>query len=109
MTGRPVAEVHGLPVRLNGIQLGRPVDALVQLDADRVVGFEVLCGDGKHRFLPFAVARIEPDQIALDSALTLIDHGDADYYRRRSRRVADLGFGEAWVDDQGVVSRRSGN
>ena len=78
----------------------------MQLDADRVVGFEVLCGDGKHRFLPFAVARIEPDQIALESALTLIDHGDADYYRRRSRRVADLGFGEPWLDEHGVVRER---
>jgi hypothetical protein len=107
MSGRPVAEVLGLPVRLHGIRLARPVDALVQLDADRVLGFEVLCGDGKHRFLPFAVARIERDQIALDSALTLIDHGDADYYRRRSRRVADLGFGEPWVDDRGVVSERT--
>jgi hypothetical protein len=101
-----VAEVLGLPVRLHGIHLARPVDALVQLDADRVVGFEVLCGDGRHRFLPFAVARIEFDQIALESALTLIDHGDADYYRRRSRRIADLGFGEPWLDDRGVVSER---
>lgn len=106
MSGRPVAEVLGLPVRLHGIHLARPVDALVQLDADRVVGFEVLCGDGRHRFLPFAVARIEPDQIALESALTLIDHGDADYYRRRSRRIADLGFGEPWLDERGVVSER---
>ena len=107
MRGRPVAEVLGLPVRLRGIQLARPVDVLVQLDADRVIGFEVLCGDGTRRFLPFAVARIEADRIALDSALTLIDHDDADYYRRRSRRLADLGFGEAWVDEHGVVSERT--
>lgn len=106
MRGRPLAEVLGLPVRLHGIQLARPVDALLQLDADRVVGFEVLCGDGKHRFLPFAVARIEDDQIALDSALTLIDHDDADYYRRRTRRAADLGYDEPWVDDRGVVGER---
>ena len=93
-----------MPVRLHGIELARPVDALVRTDADRMVGFEVVCGDGKHRFLPFAVARIEHDQIALDSALTLIDHVDAVYYRHRSRRVADLGFAEPWVDERGVVS-----
>jgi hypothetical protein len=108
MSGRPVAEVLGLPIRLHGIQLARAVDALVQPDADLMVGFEVLCGDGERRFLPFAVARIERDQIALGSALTLIDHSDADYYRRRSRRVADLGFEEPWVDEAGRVGERSG-
>ena len=107
MSGRPVAEVLELPVRLHGIQLARPVDALIQPDADRIVGFEVLCGDGRNRFLPFSVARIEHDQIALDSALTLIDDADAVYYRRRSRRVADLGLGEPWVDERGVVSERT--
>ena len=57
MRGRAAAELLSLPVRLHGIQLGRPVDALLDARVDRVLGFEVLCGDGAHRFLPFAVAR----------------------------------------------------
>ncbi len=103
MTGRSAAEVLALPVRLHGIQLGRPLEALVHTDADRVVGFEVLCGDGAERFLPFSVARIESGQIALDSALTLIDESDAEYYRRRSRRLSDLGLGEPWIDERGGI------
>jgi hypothetical protein len=101
--GRPAADLLGLPVRLHGIQLGRPLDALVDQHADRVLGFEVICGDEARRFLPFSVARIRPDEIAVDSALTLIDERDLDFYRRRSRRLVELGFDEPWIDDDGCV------
>ena len=100
---RPLREVLALPVRLHGIQLGRPVDALVDRDADRVLGFEVRCGDEAQRFLPFAVARIGADEIALDSALTLIDERDLDFYRRRSRRLSELDLLDPWVDDAGLL------
>ena len=103
MRGRSAAELLSLPVRLHGIQLGRPSVALVDPNDDRLMGFEVLCGDGAQRFLPFAVVELRPDEIALASALTLIDEGDLEYYRRRSRRLSDLGFAEPWVDDRGVI------
>jgi hypothetical protein len=103
MSGRSVVEVLSLPVRLNGIHLGRPVDALVHADDDRVVGFDVLCGDGQRRFLPFAVARIESSEIAVDSALPLIDDADAEYYRRRTRRLRELGLRDPRLDDGGVI------
>jgi hypothetical protein len=101
--GRSAAEVLALPVRLHGIQLGRPLEALLQPDRDRVLGFEVLCGDGAQRFLPFAVMRIEHREIALDSALTLIDESDADYYRRRGRRLSELGLTRPTIDARGDV------
>jgi hypothetical protein len=100
---RPLRDVLSLPVRLHGIQLGRPVDALVDPNVDRLLGFEVLCGDDTERFLPFAVARLRPAEIAIDSALTLIDERNLDFYRRRSRRLSELGYAEPWLDDEGAL------
>lgn len=103
MRGRAAKELLSLPVRMHGIHLGVTVSALLDEHADRLLGFEVLCGDGAHRFLPFAVAKLRPDEIALDSALTLIDERDLEFYRRRSRRLDELGFANPWVDDDGLV------
>jgi hypothetical protein len=100
---RRARDLLSLPVRLHGIQLGRPVDALVDPNVDRLLGFEVICGDDARRFLPFSVARLGPDEIALESALTLIDERDLDFYRRRSRRLSELDYAEPWIDDQGVI------
>lgn len=96
-------EVLALPVRMHGIPLGKAVDALLDRNVDRLLGFEVVCGDGAHRFLPYAVARIGAGEITIDSALTLIDERDLEFYRRHSRRLADAGFADPWVDDDGNV------
>jgi hypothetical protein len=98
-----VSSLLALPVRLRGIQLGRPVDVLVDVRGERVVGLEILCGDGARRFLPFAVARIRPDEIAVESALTLLDERDLDYYRARTRRLAETRLVDPWIDDRGTV------
>ena len=103
MRGRPARELLGLPVRLHGIQLGRPVDAWLDARADRLVGFEILCGDEARRFLPFAVVTVHADELAIDSALMLIDERELDFYRRNSRRLADSGYADPWVDDEGGV------
>jgi hypothetical protein len=103
MRGRAASELLSLPVRLHGIQLGRPVEALLDARVDRLLGFEVLCGDGARRFLPFAVARLQADEIALESALTLIDERDIGYYRRRSRRLAEAGYANPWIDEHGGI------
>jgi hypothetical protein len=88
---------------MHGIQLGTPVEALIDACADRLLGFEVLCGDGERRFLPFAVARLQANEIALESALTLIDERDIGYYRRHSRRLAEAGYEDPWVDEDGGI------
>jgi hypothetical protein len=103
MSGRPAAELLALPVRMHGIQLGRPVDALLDPHADRLLGFELVCGDGAHRFLPFAVANIRADEIDVGSALALIDERDLDFYRSHSRRLSQLGLARPWVFDDGQV------
>jgi hypothetical protein len=101
--GRSAGELLRLPVRLHGIQLGRPIDAFVAQESDRVLGFEVLCGDDAKRFLPFAVARVRADEIAIESALTLIDERDLEFYARRARRLSQLGLAEPWIDEDGAV------
>lgn len=70
-----------LPVRFQGIRLGRPVDLLLDLDAWKVLGFAVLCGDESRRFLPFAAAVVGDEQIAVGSALMLLEDGG--FYEER--------------------------
>jgi hypothetical protein len=68
-------------VNLRGIQLGRPVDFLLDLDGWNVLGFVVLCGDESRRFLPYAAAQVHADEIAVASALMLLE--DAGFYEKR--------------------------
>ena len=103
VNGRGASELLSLPVRMHGIPLGRLVDALLDRNVDRLLGFEVVCGDGAHRFLPFPVARIGAGEITIDSALTLIDERDLEFYRRRSRSLAELPVADPWIDDEGNV------
>jgi hypothetical protein len=69
-----------LPVRLHGIDVGRPVDVIMAPGLDRALGLDVLCGDAAHRFLPLSAASIEAKEIRLSSALTLVE--DAGFYLR---------------------------
>ena len=103
MRGLPVAELLTLPVRMRGIGLGHPIDVLLDEQAERVVGIELLCGDGAHRFLPFAVAQIRAGEIAVESALALLDERDLGYYRERTRRLADADLAAPWVDEHGYL------
>ncbi len=103
MGGRRASEVLALPVRMHGIPLGRPADALLDGRTDRVIGFEVRCGDGADRFLPYAVARVREDEIAVDSAWMLVDERDLEFYRRHSRSLVRSGYREPWIDDDGAV------
>ena len=72
------------------IQLGRPVDVTVDVAGGRVLGFEVRCGDGSHRFLPLAVAQISDSAIELASPLLLLDLGQLAFYRERAATLASL-------------------
>ncbi len=103
MSGRPAAEILALPVRLHGIQLGRPVEALVDSSVDRLLGFEVECGDGELRFLPRSVADLGADEITIGSALQLIDERELNWYRRHTRRLSSLGYAEPWISEHGEI------
>ena len=56
MTRVLAGELLRLPVRTNGIEIGRPVDVIVDPARNRALGFDVLCRDESHRFLPLSAA-----------------------------------------------------
>jgi hypothetical protein len=74
-------ETLQLPVHLSGIQLGRPVDILLDLEHWQLLGFVVRCGDESQRFLPFAACQAGTTEIAVASALMLLE--DVAFYRER--------------------------
>ena len=88
MGSRSATELLQLPVRLNGIRLGRPVDLLLDSAEWRALGFVVLCGDESSRFLVFAAVDLREDAIDVSSALLLLE--DVEFYRDRSRSLRDL-------------------
>jgi hypothetical protein len=81
-----------LPVKLHGIQLGRPVDILLDLETWHVLGFVVRCGDEAQRFLPFAASQPSETEIAVGSALLLLD--DAAFYQERGVSFRSLLAGD---------------
>jgi hypothetical protein len=83
-------ELLGLPVRLHGIQLGRPVDLLLEPEAHRAVGFDLLCGDEVHRFLPLPTAAIGDEEIRILSPLVLLEQRELDFYRSRTVALGRL-------------------
>ena len=88
MGSRSATELLLLPVQLQGIRLGRPVDLLVDRNAWRAVGFVVLCGDESRRFLPFAAADLHASEIDVPSALLLLE--DVVFYQGRTRSLRGL-------------------
>ena len=79
-----------LPVRLHGIQIGRPVDLLLDREAERAVGLDVLCGDDVRRFLPLPTAAVDEDAISIHSPLVLLEEDELDFYRDRTFALSRL-------------------
>jgi uncharacterized protein YrrD len=82
--------VLSLPVRLHGIELGRPVDVLLDRAGLRVVGFDVLCGDEVHRFLPLPTAAVGDDALTIHSPLVLLEEDELRFYRARAFALKSL-------------------
>jgi hypothetical protein len=78
-------ELLRLPVRLDGIRLGQCIDVVLDDAGERVVGVVVLCGDDEERFLVLDAAQVRDGEIAVSSALVLLE--DVDFYRRRGRSI----------------------
>jgi hypothetical protein len=90
MTETTGDELLALPVRLHGFQLGRPVDLLLDRDAERAVGLDVLCGDEVHRFLPLPTAVVRGDEIRILSPFVLLERRELDFYRSRTLALSRL-------------------
>lgn len=89
MRERTGGDLLALPVRLHGLQLGRPVDLLLDRDVQRAVGLDVLCGDEVHRFLPLPTATVREDEIRILSPLVLLER-ELDFYRSRTLALSRL-------------------
>lgn len=76
------------PVLVRGIRLGEVENVLLDSEAPRVLGFDVLCGDGSNRFLPYSTARLTGRAIEIDRALMLLDESELEFYRSRGRSLA---------------------
>jgi hypothetical protein len=90
MRGLSTEALLGLPVRVRGIQLGRPVDVIFDRSGEQPIGLDVLCGDDQHRFLPLAAAEVRADEIAVGSALTLLTDRELAFYRAQGVTLRDL-------------------
>jgi hypothetical protein len=78
------------PVRMRGLKLGEPVDLVLDPEPLRAVGLEVVCGDDGRRFLPLGAARLRDGEIAIGSALLLLQEADLAFYRRRGTLLSEL-------------------
>jgi uncharacterized protein YrrD len=83
-------EVLAMPVRLHGIELGRPVDLLLDRKALRVVGLDVRCGDEVHRFLPLPTAAVADGALTIHSPLVMLEQDQLSFYRSRSFTLGAL-------------------
>ena len=100
MRGVSTERLLRLPVRVRGIELGRPVDLVLDREHRRALGFEVLCGDEERRFLPLAVATVRESELEIHSSLGLLDEAELAFYTKRGSTFAAL-------RGCGVVRRRT--
>jgi hypothetical protein len=87
---RLAGELLRLPVRTHDIRIGRPVDVIVDPLQNRAVGFDVLCRDDEHRFLPWTAAVIDDKSIAVDSPIVMLGKEQLAFYRDRARSLRAL-------------------
>lgn len=90
MRGVSAESLLRLPVRVRGIELGRPVDLVLDREHTRALGFEVLCGDEERRFLPLAVATIRESELEVRSSLALLEAAELAFYTKRGTTFAAL-------------------
>jgi uncharacterized protein YrrD len=84
--GLRASAVESRPVCYADIRLGVVVDVLLDDGLQRVLGFDVLCGDRVHRYLPLAACEVEDTSISVPSALVLLRQ-ELDFYRERGRAL----------------------
>ena len=96
------------PVVFRDIRLGTVVEVIFDSDVTRILGLDVLCGDGNRRFLSLAACEVEQSLIRVASALVLAAD-ELEFYRNRGRALTALASWPTVVvdPDGGVISRDS--
>jgi hypothetical protein len=87
---RLAGELLRLPVRTRDVEIGHPVDLIVDPVGNRALGFDVLCRDDEHRFLPWTAATIDDGVIAVESPLVLLSEEQLAFYRTRAESLREL-------------------
>jgi uncharacterized protein YrrD len=87
--GLRASAVESRPVCFADIQLGVVVDILLDDSLQRVLGFDVLCGDRVHRYLPLPACEIGERALQVPSALVLMAQ-ELDFYRQRGRALTAI-------------------
>ena len=90
MTRLLAGDLLRLPVRTGGIEIGHPVDVIVDPEHNRALGLDIICRDESHRFLPLTAAVFDDGQITVESALVLLAEDQLDFYRTRARSLREL-------------------
>ena len=90
MNGRLAGELLRLPVKTRDITIGRAVDVIVDPVQNRAVGFDVLCRDNEHRFLPWTAAVIDEETISVESPIVMLAEEQLAFYRDRARSLRAL-------------------
>jgi len=102
--GQTASTLLRAPVLVRGIRLGEVEDVLLDATEPRILGFDVLCGDGANRFLPFTTASTGAVGIEVASTLTLLDERELRFYRARSRPLASVAeLADARVEVDGAL------
>lgn len=86
---RASALLHA-PVFVRGIRLGEVENVLLDARANRILGLDVLCGDGSNRFLPYSIARHAGNGIEIESTLTMLDERELVFYRSHGRALTTV-------------------
>ena len=87
--GLRASAVESRPVCYADIRLGVVVDVLLDDGLQRVLGFDVLCGDRAHRYLPLPACEVGDAAITVGSALVLMRQ-ELDFYRERGRALTSV-------------------
>ena len=88
--GLRAAALLRAPVFVRGIRLGEVENVLLDVRASRILGLDVLCGDGSNRCLPYSIARHAGKRIEIDSTLTLLDERELGFYRSHGRALTTM-------------------
>ena len=87
--GLLASAVERRPVCFADIQLGVVIDLFLDDSLGRMLGFDVLCGDRAHRYLPLPACEIRETALSVPSALVLMRE-EFDFYRGRGRALSAL-------------------
>jgi hypothetical protein len=86
----PAEQLLRFPVRLDGMDIGRAVDLILDPGHGRALGLDVLCRDEVHRFLPLAAADVDLAEIRLSTPFALVDDAGFEFYRGRTSSLRTL-------------------